>query len=148
MARMRWGAALCLLVVGCAGAAPPRAVGTVAVPHGVELDWMPMPADGWTIYGYVLDRETRQPVVGADVVATDARTGRSERVSTNGLGQFSFVGLAAGRYAVAVNTGGARDVWPDVVLDAGKRTALRFHIGSTRKIDLDDRLRVRRVNRR
>jgi hypothetical protein len=148
MVPMRWGTALCLFALGCAGAAPPRAAVPVAVPHGVDLDWMPMPAEGWTIYGYVLDRDSRQPVVGADVVATDARTGRSAQVSTNGLGQFSFVGLAAGHYAVAVNIGSARDVWRDVVLDAGKRTALRFHIGSTRKIDLDDRLRVRRVNRR
>jgi hypothetical protein len=145
---MRWGAALCLVALGCAGAAPPRGAVPVDVPRGVELDWMPMPAEGWTIYGYVLDRDSRQPVAGAVVVATDARTGKSDRVSTNGLGQFSFVGLAAGRYAVAVNIGRARDVWRDVVLDAGKRTALRFHIGSTKKIDLDDRLRVRRVNRR
>lgn len=145
---MRWGAALCLFAVGCAGAAPPRAVVPVAVPRGVELDWMPVPAEGWRIYGYVLDRQSRQPLAGAVVVATDAASGRSQRVTTNGLGQFAFERLAAGRYAVAVNIGSTRDVWRDVVLDAGKRTALRFHIGSTKKIDLDDRLRVRRVNRR
>ncbi len=145
---MRWGAALCLVALGCGASAagqPPRAP---AFARYEQLDWMPVPADGWSIYGYVLDRESRQPVVGAIVVATEARTGRSQRASTNGLGQFSFGRLAAGRYAVAVNIGRARDVWPDVVLDAGRRTALRFHIGSTKKIDLDDRLRVRRVNRR
>ncbi len=145
---MRWGAALCLVALGCAGSAATRADRAPVFASAAGLDWMPVPARGWTIYGYVLDRDSRQPVVGARVVATDARTGRSDEVSTNGLGQFSFVGLAAGRYAVAVNIGKARDVWRDVVLDAGKRTALRFHIGSTRKIDLDDRLRVRRVNRR
>jgi hypothetical protein len=144
---MRWGAALCLLAIGCAGAAP-RAVVPVVVPSGVALDWMPVPAEGWTIYGYVLDRETRQPLGGAVVIATHAASGRNQRVTTNGLGQFAFERLEAGRYAVAVNIGNARDVWRDVVLDAGKRTALRFHIGSTKKIDLDDRLRVRRVNRR
>jgi hypothetical protein len=145
---VRSGLALgCLFAVGCAGAASSRAVVPVTVPHGVELDWMPMPAEGWTIYGYVLDRGSQQPLAGAVVIATDAASGRSRRVTTNGLGQFAFGRLAAGRYAVAVNIDGARDVWPDVVLDAGKRTALRFHIGSTKKIDLDDRLRVRRVNR-
>lgn len=145
---MRRGIALCLFAFGCGASAAPRVTLAPEVVSDAELDWLPEPDDGWTIYGYVLDRDSRQPVVGARVVATDARTGRSDEVSTNGLGQFSFVGLAAGRYAVAVNIGKARDVWRDVVLDAGKRTALRFHIGSTRKIDLDDRLRVRRVNRR
>lgn len=147
---MRWGAALCLIALGCGGAEGPRSVSVpVAVAaYGAQLDWMPVPQRDWTIYGYVLDRESRQPLAGAVVVATEAASGRSERVTTNGLGQFSFGRLAAGRYAVAVNIGRARDVWPDVVLDAGKRTALRFHIGSTRKIDLDDRPRVRRVNRR
>lgn len=145
---MRWGAAFCLVALGCGASAAPRAPLAPAVVPDADLDWLPEPADGWTIYGYVLDRDSRQPVAGAEVVATDARTGRSEWVSTNGLGQFSFVGLAAGRYAVAVNIGRTRDVWRDVVLDAGKRTALRFHIGSTTKIDLDDRLRVRRVIRR
>ena len=148
-AMVRSGLALgCLFALGCGAATPPPAAVPVAVPHGVELDWMPVPDRGWSIYGYVLDRASQQPLAGAVVIATDAASGRSQRVTTNGLGQFAFGRLAAGRYAVAVNIDGARDVWPDVVLDAGKRTALRFHIGSTKKIDLDDRLRVRRVNRR
>ena len=144
---MRWGAALCLLAIGCGAGAAPRIARVPVAESEAQLDWLPLPAKGWTIYGYVLDRDARRPVAGAVVVATDARTGESARVTTNGLGQFSFVRLPAGRYTVAVNTGRGRDVWPDVVLDRGKRTALRFHIGSTKKIDLDDRLRVRRVNR-
>ena len=146
---VRSGLALgCLFALGCAGAVPPRAEAPFVIAPGVELDWMPVPDRGWSIYGYVLDRASQLPVAGAVVIATDAASGRSQRVRSNGLGQFAFRRLAAGRYTVAVNIGSARDVWPDVVLDAGKRTALRFHIGSTKKIDLDDRLRVRRVNRR
>ncbi len=145
---MRRGAVLCLFALGCGASAAPRIARAPVVDAEAQLDWLPLPAPGWSIYGYVLDRETRQPVGGALVIATDAESGRSARVTSNGLGQFSFVRLPAGRYTVTVNTGRGRDVWPDVVLDRGKRTALRFHIGSTKKIDLDDRLRVRRVNRR
>lgn len=144
---MRWGIALCLAALGC-GAAAPRVDPAPAFARVADLDWMPLPAEGWRIYGYVIDRESRQPIAGASVVATEAASGKSARVTTNGLGQFAFRELAPGRYAVAVNSGGSRDVWPDVVLDAGRRTALRFHLGAARKIDLDDRLRVRRVNRR
>jgi hypothetical protein len=145
---VRWGVALCLFALGCGAAAAPRPARAPVVEKVEQLDWLPVPAPGWTMYGYVLDRESRQPVGGAEVIATEARTGRRARVTTNGLGQFSFARLPAGRYTVAVNTGRGRDVWPDVVVDRGKRTALRFHLGSTKKIDLDDRLRVRRVNRR
>jgi hypothetical protein len=145
---LRWGAVLCLVALGCGASAAPRVARPPVQGSDAQLDWLPLPAPGWSIYGYVLDRESKQPVGGAVVIATETRTGQSARVTSNGLGQFSFVRLPAGRYTVAVNTGRARDVWRDVVLDRGKRTALRFHIGSKRKIDLDDRLRVRRVNRR
>jgi hypothetical protein len=152
MEPMRRGLALVVFAFGCggstAGGPRPASVPVAVSAYAAQLDWMPLPERGWTIYGYVLDRESRQPLAGAAVIATDAASGRSRRVTTNGLGQFAFGRMAAGRYQVAVNIGKARDVWPDVVLDAGKRTALRFHIGQSRKIDLDDRPSVRRVNRR
>lgn len=145
----RWGAALCLVAIGCGAAAAPRAAAPrprserdvlrstrgwswdPSEPCEVAgcLDWMPeMPAGSVGIYGYVLDRERQQPVVGAVVVAVDLATGKRARVATNGLGQFEMADLPPGRYAVSVSAPGVRDVWPDVVLDPGKRTALRFHV--------------------
>src|SRR5262245_24923019 len=115
---MRRGAVLCLVALGCGASAAPRVARAPVVASGAQLDWLPLPAPGWSIYGYVLDRESRRPVAGALVVATDAETGEAARATTNGLGQFSFERLPAGRYAVAVNIAGTRDVWPDVVLDA------------------------------
>jgi len=98
------------------------------------LDWMPeMPASATGIYGYVLDRERNQPVVGAIVVAVDVATGKSTRATTNGLGQFELPRLAPGRYVVSVIATGVRDAWPDVVLDPGKRTALRFHVAPAKE---------------
>jgi hypothetical protein len=148
---MRWGAALCLVALGC-GAAAPRASspeGGRETLHAVSgwnwdtaddcdggvgcLDWMPEPRDGWSIYGYVLERESRRPVADATVIAIAMKNGRSSSVQTNGLGQFAFERLAAGRYHVTIVRGDARDQWPDVVLEPRKRTALRIHIASDEK---------------
>lgn len=149
---MRWGAALCIVALGCgAGAPPPVALpsqpqqerDTLRAVRGRSwqppadcgagdgcLDWLPQPPDGCSLYGYVLDREQREPVVDAVVVAIDADSGRSARAVSNGLGQFFFGPLAPGRYLVTVTAREARDVWPDVVVDRGRRTALRFHIAA------------------
>ena len=148
---MRWGAALCLVALGCGAAAAPRAVrpraeersqramrGSSWVPQlpcdrqGC-LDWMPEPPDGCAMYGYVLDRAERRPLVDALVVATEVASGRKAQATTNALGQFFFGALAPGRYDVTVVRGAARDRWPGVVLDAGRRTALRFHVARAEK---------------
>ena len=92
------------------------------------LDWMPEPAEGTSLYGYVVDHSKRQPVVDALVVATELASGRKAQATTNALGQFFFGALAPGRYDVTVIRGASRDRWPGVVLDAGRRTALRIHM--------------------
>lgn len=141
---MRWGGLACLIAVGCAAGGPRaaapadrdvlRAGGWTAEAaddcggYGC-LDWLPQPDDDWSLYGYVLDRGTRQPVAGAVVIAVARGGQRAARAATNALGQFHFRELPAGRYDVAILVGGApRDRWPDVVLDRGRRTALRVHL--------------------
>jgi hypothetical protein len=147
MAVVHWGAVLCLAALGCGAAAPAPVAPSQAqqergavrglrwVPPTADcgaddgcLDWLPQPPADCSLYGYVLDREQRQPVIDAELVAIDAASGRRARAETNGLGQFFFGRLAPGRYLVTVTAGEARDVWPDVVVDAGRRTALRVHI--------------------
>jgi hypothetical protein len=145
----RRGVVLCLFALGCGAASAPPAVaprprverdvrssmrGWTGDPRPGELDWMPEAPDGLTgIYGYVLDRERQEPVGGATIVAVDVATGKRMRATSNGLGQFELAGLAPGRYVVTVIARGVRDAWPDVVLDPGKRTALRFHVAATKK---------------
>lgn len=145
---MQWGVALCLVALGCGAAAPrpsaPEGGDVLRAVRGWNwdakadcgvgcLDWMPEPGEGWTIYGYVLDRESRQPVGDAAVVATEMKNGRSSRVETNALGQFAFGPLAPGRYDVTVVRGDRRDHWPGVILEPRKRTALRFHVAVDEK---------------
>ena len=145
----RWGA-LCLFALGC-GAAAPRPSAPEVTRDSLRaargwswddssdcggagcLDWMPEPRDGWTIYGYVLDRESQHPVVDATVVATEVKNGRRSSVETNGLGQFAFESLAPGRYEVTVVRGEFLDHWPDVVVEPRKRTAIRIHIAVDEK---------------
>ena len=147
----RGAVALCLIAIGCGATGAPRRAETPAdrealgATHGWNwdasldcddegcLDWLPAPMKGWSIYGYVLDRETRQPVADATVIATERATGRRARSTSNPLGQFHFGPLAAGRYDIVIVRDGARDRWPDVVLEPGRRTALRIHTGSAEK---------------
>jgi len=147
---MRWGAALCLFALGC-GAAAPRPAAPQASRDLLRavrgwgwdassdcggagcLDWLPEPRDGWTLYGYVLDRESQRPVGDATVIATAMKSGGSSSVETNGLGQFAFESLTPGRYEVTVVRGDFVDHWPDVVVEPRKRTALRIHIAGDEK---------------
>ena len=119
------GLALVLLVVGCAGTAPPRPASSVRPARCNHCsDSLPEPLPEWTLYGQVVARRSRMPVADALVVAREVASRITARYRTNAFGQFYFASLPPGRYEVVVISGAIEDTWPDVIVEPGRRTAL------------------------
>jgi hypothetical protein len=91
----------------------------------------PSPIGKEPLYGLVTD-ETDKPVVDAILIARHQSTEARFRATTNSEGVFRFRSLPSGKYDLSVKDGRVGDEWPDVVVEHGKQTFLRFRVASRR----------------
>jgi hypothetical protein len=129
---------LLLTVIGCAGQLTPTPIPPTAVSTTIPTS---LPALG-TVTGFLVDEAEEQPLADyglylakllepkgetLSVAALDATT--DPRATTDGAGQFTFIDVAPGTYAVALMT----PTGPALIKDAqtGKETLISVEGGET-----------------
>jgi hypothetical protein len=96
------------------------AAAALAFPAATAAAQTTIPLEG-TVTG-----EGGAPLAGAQVVVTNEATRETQRATTTGAGAFRVLGLASGRYAVAVRAIGYRPAADAVQLVVGQRARLAF----------------------